>query len=205
MQITCKECNKNIDLPDSKVPEVPTFSVKCPHCGQKSRVDRKPGKSVPPATPRPQSSSTSNPTEPEIYPPEAQVVFIYSKNSSWKTQLEHYFRKKGGFVSSAGDSEGGVRKLQLNRYDTIMLEDSEETVPMQREINSWPGIKRRDVNYLLIGDKARSFDPQEAFVRGVNTYLNQGDMGEAVELIVKCEARFDQRNALWYLMKDKSE
>lgn len=205
MQITCTECNKDIDLPDSKVPEVPTFSVKCPHCGQKTRVDRKPGKSAADATPRPGRSALSKATEPEIYPPDAQVVFIYAESTGWKPQLEHYFRKKGGFVSSAGDSEGGVRKLQLNRYDTIMLEDIEETVPMQREINSWPGIKRRDVNYLLIGDKARSFDPQEAFVRGVNTYLNQGDMEEAVELIVKCEARFDQRNALWYLMRGEAE
>ena len=39
MDIICKNCGKKINIPDEKIPQGKSFSIRCPSCREKTSVD----------------------------------------------------------------------------------------------------------------------------------------------------------------------
>jgi hypothetical protein len=48
---------------------------------------------------------------------------------------------------------------------------------------SWPGIRRRGVNVVLVGDQGPSNDPRLAFLLGANAFFAQDDAPRAGDLL----------------------
>ena len=40
MQVTCNECQKSINIPENKLPKDQAFSITCPGCKNKIKVDQ---------------------------------------------------------------------------------------------------------------------------------------------------------------------
>ncbi len=40
MQVECSSCNKEINIPDNKIPQGQAFNLTCPSCKTKLRVDQ---------------------------------------------------------------------------------------------------------------------------------------------------------------------
>jgi hypothetical protein len=60
-------------------------------------------------------------------------------------------------------------------------------------VASWPGLKRRESNVLLVGREEKSMQPSYAFTRGVNSYLNATDMDRAGELFAEALEAYEIR------------
>ncbi|MBT8764009.1 hypothetical protein KFV02_08710 [Desulfohalobiaceae bacterium Ax17] len=197
MDLTCANCQKEIFLPPEKIPNVPRFALKCPGCGERIVVENEAyAKENKTAVDKEQVRQTKS-IEPDFFPPGANVAFLFTINEEIGLKVSEFFQEKEFYISTAEDVQEGVLKLRLNDYQLILLEDREEIAPLLTEIHSWPGKKRRNVNCLLIGDRAPSMHQQEAFYRGVNFYLHINDKDRIDDLLEQCLNGFVLYNEPW--------
>lgn len=205
MKLTCSSCNKTLNVPEDKLPDARRFSVTCPSCNAKITVDRDQqaggGKGFAGAP----KAGDRKPIEPEIFPPGSKIAFVFVQNQDWKSAVEKELKSKDYYISTASDQSEGALKMEINQYDVIVLEDLPENEPLLDEINSWSGIKRRDMNVILIGGKAFSMDPNESFYRGVNSYINQKDLQKAGDLLSQCIKAYDIHYELLTLAMSESQ
>ncbi|MEW5772074.1 MAG: hypothetical protein AB1916_00995 [Thermodesulfobacteriota bacterium] len=198
MRFLCACGEKEINIPDEKVPQVPKFALKCPFCQKKLVVERV-GDSLrssfaeqPAPPPPPQAQEPKLPAvEPDVFPPGSTSAFMELDDAAWRSAAEDIFKSKGIFYSEADETLVGVAKLRLNSYQVILIEDNEDCAPLLKEINSWPGLKRKGVNVVMVGGAAPSMQPSIAFEKSVNYYLNHADAGRAKELLEECLAGYD--------------
>lgn len=203
MRFLCACGEKEITIPDDKVPAVPRFGLKCPHCQKKMVVERQ-GDTVrvsfadqpAPAKPAPQPpAEPAEPklpaVEPDVFPPGSTTAFMEVDDAAWRAAAGEIFKARGIFYSEAEETLVGVAKLRLNNYQVIVVEDSEDCRLLLKEINSWPGLRRKGVNVVLVGDAAPSMQPSIAFEKSVNFYLNHADAARAKELLEECLAGYD--------------
>ncbi len=197
MELRCSSCQKKIFLPAEKIPDVPRFALKCPGCGQRIVVENEAVAKERDSSAEAQQVKPTKSIEPDFFPPGTNVAFLFVFNKEIRLKAREFFQEKSFYLSTAEDVQEGVLKLRLNEYQLILLEDREEFSPLLGEINSWPGKKRRNVNCLLIGDKAPSMHQQEAFYRGVNFYLNINDKDRIDDLLGQALNGFAIYNEPW--------
>ena len=197
MELRCSSCQKKIFLPAEKIPDVPRFALRCPGCGHRIVVENVAFAKERDSSVEAQQVKPVKSIEPEYFPPGVNVAFLFILNREIKLKLSEFLQEKGFYLSTAEDVQEGVFKLRLNDYQLILLEDREEFSPLLGEINSWPGKKRRNVNCLLIGDKAPSMHQQEAFYRGVNFYLIINDKDRIDDLLGQALNGFAIYNEPW--------
>jgi len=202
MRFLCACGEKEINIPDEKVPQVPKFGLKCPFCQKRMVVERNgeglkatfaeapaPAPAAPAAPEPPEPKLPA--VEPDVFPPGSTSAFLEVGDAAWRSAAEELCKAKGIYYSEAAETLEGVAKLRLNNYQVILMEDGEESALLLKEISAWPGIKRKGVNVVMIGDAAPSMQPNIAFEKSVNFYLNQADGGRAMELLGECLAGYE--------------
>ena len=202
MRFLCACGEKEISIPDDKVPQVPRFALKCPFCQKKLVVERvgdglkasfaeapapAPAAPVPPEPAEPKLPAV----EPDVFPPGSVTAFLEVDDVAWRSAAEDIFKARGIYYSEAAETLVGVAKLRLNNYQVILVEDGTDSAPLLKEISAWPGIKRKGVNVVMVGGAAPSMQPNIAFEKSVNFYLNHADSGRAKELLEECLAGYD--------------
>lgn len=202
MKFTCSNCQKELNIPDNKLPETPRFKVKCPHCQERVVLEKprkRPEMEMAPDLTREheepeseQQPSSSPQLEPEIFPPGARIVFVAIDSQRWIEEAQEFFQEMGYHESKAVDVHEAAMKLRLNDYHVLLLEDSPKYKPLLDELGSWPGIKRRELNVVLIGEHAQSMDPQIAFRKGINTYINSHELERGHELFGLALKAYDE-------------
>lgn len=208
MQLTCEQCGKSFDLPEHKVPAGQKLRFACPACGEKNIVsltdngDNQLDKPTGEQTQQSVSSSLQSSIEPDIYPPGSEVAFIYLFDSVWEERSKQHLEGYGYYVSVARDNSEAAQKLSLNKYSFILLEDVPENKNLLDEVANWPGATRREINCVLIGNKAASFDPQQALLRGVNSYVNIEQRDSIEQLLDSCLEYFKTFYEPWKMARE---
>ncbi len=213
MHLSCPSCQKELNIPDDKLPDANRFVLTCPNCRNKMTVERDfDSVSASPAGEPPSAPASEAPArqelpavEPEAFPPGSKVVFLSLHDPAWKGAVEGFFKDKGYHLSSSDKVPEAVAKLRLNQYDVLVTEDSETYAPLMREVNSWSGLRRRNLNCILVGDNAGSLEPQAAFEKGVNFYLNKSDANKAGELFADVCQGFDLYYRLFALAAEQRD
>lgn len=185
MQVTCSECQKVLNIPDEKIPSGGRFTLKCPYCEHKMLVEGAPAaEEAPQRVEAPKRQELELPAvEPDVFPPGANVAFLYLTDGAWRAAAGEWFADKGYHVGQSTDELEAIAKLRLNRYDVLVIEDSDAAQRLLQEVAEWPGHKRRATNLILLGDQSKSLDPNLAFRKGANFYMNTGDKERASELL----------------------
>jgi predicted Zn finger-like uncharacterized protein len=206
MRLTCEHCEYAFDLPDSKVPNASRFRFRCPKCGERNfwdrdQAEREPGETGAGA----QDEDGVEDMEPEMYPPGEKVAFVFIQDETWREKAEQYCFQAGYHVSTAEKPAEAMQKLRLNSYNMVILEDRQENARVLQEIGKWPGWLRREVNCIMVGDQAESFDPNMAFVQGVNSYLTLNEADQAEELLERAQRSLSRYLELWRLARQYQE
>ena len=182
MEIQCSNCNKKFKIPDEKIPNVSKFSVKCPVCGYKIRVER----NLPTESKESSIDQALNlpSVEPEMHPPGSKVAFVFLKEKELFDKLKKILEELGYIISTASNTQEAVAKINLNRYNMIIISDAADTKMIFKEIELWPGNLRRYINVIALGNLAKTFDPNREFILGVNSYISTDDF-ENIDTLIK--------------------
>jgi len=207
MRVQCRHCEKGFTIPDEKVPENDVLRFKCPVCGGKNEVDThkdEAGESLD----KPGAASQEEPEEmlePEVFPPGAEVAFLFVHDGEWAEGAREYLTQMGMYLSTADTVSQARQKLKLNRYNWVIVEDRRDNGPVLQEVGSWPGYRRREVNVILVGQSAKSFDPSRAFAMGANCYLCIDDTDRIEEHLEQAREEYNQYIAPWQVAMEQVE
>jgi len=194
MLVACPTCEKQFKLRDDKLPDAGVFRITCPSCSGEIVVRRDT-----PDIDEPDASvgEKTVPLEPEVFPVGVRVAFVLVDHGSTGERLKSVLQEKGYAVSEAGGAAEAVEKVRMNRYHLLCIEDGESGREVLNVVNSWPGIRRREVNVVMLGEQAHSLDPGISFYRGVNGWLHPGDGDLFGDLLEQLEENFVQYRAPW--------
>lgn len=169
MEIICKSCNSSFAIPDDRIPETRRFKLNCPKCREPIVVDR--------------DEVTETVVQPEHFPHDAVVAFVFVRNRELAERIGLFLKGRGIFVSEARYGHEALEKVRINYYNILILEESEESKSILAIVRKWNGLRRREVNIVLVEAACRSLHPNEAFMRGVNAVIGAED-GERIENIL---------------------
>ncbi len=193
MQVECSGCAKEISIPDNKIPQNQAFSLTCPDCKTKMRVDQHLKPSSSDATGSLDAASLvvdeefDDDEEVEIYDEHDKIALILDRQNDdlWDATLTDLEYK----LQRAKSPEHAVHKLRFNQYHVVVFHEkygdvSLKTSPLYEYIRDMPMHSRRKTFIALVGDHFKTLDNMEALAYSVNLVINQKDMGQ-LETILK--------------------
>ncbi len=195
MKLTCKNCDKELNIPDSKVPADKTFTVKCPGCQGKisskpevqaaKKEEVKAEKEMTPIDLEVKMQESIEGFLEEFEPGELTALVCDTNNmESIDTAL-----KELGYRTSMGESAVvAVGKIKFNQYSLILINErfdnfTLENNPVLLHVQPMPMATRRNVIIVLIGDNLKTNDHMAAFARSVNLVVNNKDINNLANLI----------------------
>jgi hypothetical protein len=169
MDINCTHCKSSFVLPDDRIPETRKFKLNCPKCREPIIID--------------QENEGDKIVAPEHFPHDATVALLSVKNRGLAERISVFLKSRGIFVSEAALIHEALDKVRINYYNIIILEESEQSSSILAVIKKWNGLRRRDVNVILVETDCKSLHANEAFYRGVNAVIGAKD-SERIENIL---------------------
>ena len=192
MQVECSSCAKEINIPDNKIPQGQAFSLTCPGCKTKMRVDQhlKSSGSEPTGSLDAASLVVNEEFEDddiEIYDEHDKIALILDRvnDDQWVaalTELEYKLQR-------AKSPEHAVHKLRFNQYHVVVFHEKYgdtalDKSPLYEYIQDMPMHTRRKTFVAIVGDHFKTLDNMEALAYSVNLVVNQKDMDQ-LETILK--------------------
>ena len=193
MQVECSSCAKEINIPDDKVPKGQAFSLTCPGCKTKMRVDQH--------LKSPPSNSTGSldaaslvvneefddDEEIEIYDEHDKIALILDRTND--DQWAHALTELEYKLQRAKSPEHAVHKLRFNQYHVVVFHEkygdsSLEKSPLYEYIREMPMHTRRKTFVAIVGENFKTLDNMEALAYSVNLVVNQKDIDQ-LETILK--------------------
>jgi hypothetical protein len=169
MDINCTHCKSSFVLPDDRIPETRKFKLNCPKCREPIIIDKE--------------NEGDKIVAPEHFPHDATVALLFVKNRALADRISVFLKSRGIFVSEAGLIHDALDKVRINYYNIIILEESEHSKSILAVVRKWNGLRRRDVNIILVETDCKSLHSNEAFFRGVNAVISAKD-SERIENIL---------------------
>lgn len=195
MQLRCEHCARSFDLPEEKVPQAKRFRFTCPSCKETNEVNTAEQRKAHPVLDQDEFEALDVP--PLRVPPGTRLALIFISDEQVASALRSYFGQRNWQIIEVQDPKKGRAYLQVNRVHWAVLEDSDPGREVLREINLLPGRERREMNCVLIGDRAVSFDALTAFVLGVNSYVHPEDESGLEIALDQAHALFEDHRHMW--------
>jgi hypothetical protein len=214
MRLSCPHCDRQLSVPDDKVPTGRSFKLVCPQCAKPFSVDpdsisgpvsgHAPGKfsGANPAQSTPPPPSTAE--EADFYPPGAKIAFVFVRDPEWNTALSSTLSEQGYHLAVPGDTAEAIRKIDAAAYELVFIDHAPHGAEVLQRVHGWPGIQRRGVNVVLIGGEAKSLHPDASFCNGVNWYLHQNDVAEVPWLVRTVIDGYEETYKMWRLAAEES-
>jgi hypothetical protein len=153
MQVSCTQCQRDINIPDAKVPEGQAFNLTCPGCKSKFRVDQHLKNESADAPTSPPAAAPASPEEQPIVPPPQKVEvseidtsgLIVDEDEDEDEELEIYdddemvalilddsnrkvwidvLEEKGYRFQFAHSPEHAIHKMKFYKFSIVVLEES---------------------------------------------------------------------------------
>ena len=194
MQVECSSCNKEINIPDNKIPQGQAFNLTCPSCKTKMRVDQHlkppasdPAESVDAISMVVDEDFEDDEEEIEIYDEHDKIALILDRQNDdlWTTALTELEYK----LQRAKSPEHAVHKLKFNQYHVVAFHEkfggsTLETSPLYKFLVDMSMDTRRKIFVALVGENFKTLDNMEALAYSVNLVINQKELDQ-LEAILK--------------------
>lgn len=206
MQIKCTACEQGINIPEEKIPKDRVFSIACPGCRAKVRVDQHISS---PASKPPEPSEEGNQEtagEPENtlgivlstdFDDEEEDLQIYEENDRLALILDdknkdlwvEVLEERGFKIQFAKFPEHAIHKMRLTHFHFVILHENFGGVPLENNLvyqllTEMPMATRRNIFFTVIGDKFKTLNNMEAYAHSVNLVINEKDR-DKLPLILK--------------------
>ena len=203
MQVTCNACQRSMNIPDEKLPKDHAFSITCPECKTKFKVDQylKPKESEPVPTPPKEKEKTVDTARMVVNPEEFEDdedLVIYDKNDQialvlddinkgvWTKALE----EKNYKIQYARSPEYAVHKMKFTHFHFVALNENFGNValdenPFYQTLIEMPMVTRRNIFFALVGANFKSLNNMQAFQKSANVVINEKDMEKLGDILKK--------------------
>ncbi len=201
MQVVCDSCQKSMNIPDEKLPKDQAFSITCPGCKNKIKVDQhlKAEQPSSPSVSEPEEAidTQSMVVEHEEFEDDDELV-IYDENdqlalvldaknqSAWTEALESREFK----IQYAQSPEHAVHKMKFTHFHFIALHENYgnkalESNPVYQTLIEMPMVTRRNIFLALIGKNFKSLSNMQAFQKSANVVINEKDLDKLGDILKK--------------------
>lgn len=187
MNISCTHCKTSFVFPDDRVPETKKFKLNCPKCREPINVDQCDDRIM----------------TPEHFPHDATVAFLFVRDKTLAARISLFMKSRGIFVSEARQVHEAIDKVRINYYNILVLEDTEPSRSILDVIKKWNGLRRREVNIILVESASQSLRADEAFYRGVNAVIGQSDTERIEHVLELAMDEFKSYLELWAAASQK--
>ncbi len=202
MQVECNACQRSMNIPDEKLPKDQAFSITCPGCKNKIKVDQHLKSHEPPApsaAPEPEKAldATSMVVEHEDFEDDDELVIyeegdqlalvLDEKNKSiWTEALESRDFK----IQYAKSPEHAVHKMKFTHFHFVALNENYgdkglDNNPVYQTLIELPMVTRRNIFLALLGTNFKTLNNMQAFQKSVNVVINEKDMNKLGDVLKK--------------------
>jgi hypothetical protein len=203
MQVTCNECQRRMNIPDEKLPKDHAFSITCPECKTKIKVNHhlKPKESEPVPPPPGEKEDTVdtasmvvNPEDFEgdedlvIYDESDQIALILDDNKKdiWTKALE----EKRFKIQYARSPENAVHKMKFTHFHFVALNENFGNVALDESLIyqtmiEMPMVTRRNIFFALVGTNFKSLNNMQAYQKSANVVINEKDLEKLGDILKK--------------------
>lgn len=201
MQVTCNACQRSMNIPDEKLPQDQAFSVTCPGCKNKIKVDQHLQTQNQPKPAEPKQEETldavSMVVEHDEFEEDDELV-IYEENdrlalildatnqSAWTQVLE----SRGYKIEYAKSPEHAVHKMKFTHYHLIALHENYGNKDLSNNVVfktliEMPMVTRRNIFFALMGKKLKTLSNMQAFQKSANVVINEKDIDKLGDVLKK--------------------
>ena len=204
MQVTCNACQRSMNIPDEKLPKNQAFSITCPGCKTKIKVDQhlKPKESEPASPPvleeKEETVDTASMVVSQeefeddedlvIYDENDQLALVLDDNNKeiWTKALE----EKEFKIQYARSPEHAVHKMKFTHFHFVALNENFGNValdenPFYQTLIEMPMVTRRNIFFALVGANFKSLNNMQAFQKSANVVINEKDLEKLGDILKK--------------------
>ncbi|MFO7932215.1 MAG: zinc-ribbon domain-containing protein [Thermodesulfobacteriota bacterium] len=223
MEITCKSCEKKINIPAEKIPEGKSFSVRCPSCREKISVDLKAGSDESmPADSGWTEQQDSDQTGQDMFAvsgedydasekpfdfleEEGNTAMLLEQDPETAAHVKDVLEVMDYHVTTPESIREALRKMKYHQFDLIVLNetfdssspDSNGVLIYLQRLNMH---MRRNTFVALLTERYTTMDNMAAFLKSVNIVINLKDIKSFDRIL----ARGINENDLFYTVYKES-
>ena len=204
MDISCKKCQARFNLPDEKVPEGKTFSIKCPKCKEKiivsPQAQKEPAAAAAPASaPTFDEALTDEAPTDESYDATdrpfdfleegVETALICEGDPVYRSKIQTALESLEYRVTCPSNSREALKQMRFHDFDMIVVNEKFDTPDpdhnnVQRYLATLNMGVRRNIFVALITDRYRTNDNMVAFHKSVNLVIGVSHMDD-IEKVLK--------------------
>ena len=198
MQVTCNACQRSMNILDEKLPKDQAFSITCPGCKNKIKVDQHLKTPDPPTPPQQEEALDTagmvvdqeefEDDELVIYDENDQLALILDETnqSAWTQALESRDYK----IQYAKSPEHAVHKMKFTHFHFIALHENYgnkdlDNNTVYKTLIELPMVTRRNIFVALIGKNFKTLKNMRAFQKSVNVVINEKDINKLEDVLKK--------------------
>ena len=198
MQVTCNACQRSMNILDEKLPKDQAFSITCPGCKNKIKVDQHLKTPDPPTPPQQEEALDTagmvvdqeefEDDELVIYDENDQLALILDETnqSAWTQALESRDYK----IQYAKSPEHAVHKMKFTHFHFIALHENYgnkdlDNNTVYKTLIELPMVTRRNIFVALIGKNFKTLKNMQAFQKSVNVVINEKDINKLEDVLKK--------------------
>ena len=201
MQVECNECQRSMNIPDEKLPKDQAFSITCPGCKNKIKVDQHLKIQEYPTSPAPKPKEVldapsmvvehedfEDDDELVIYEEGDQLALVLDEKnqSAWTEALESRDYK----IQYAKSPEHAVHKMKFTHFHFIALSENYgnkglDNNPVYQTLIKIPMVTRRNIFFALLGTNFKTLKNMQAFQKSANVVINEKDLKKLGDVLKK--------------------
>jgi predicted Zn finger-like uncharacterized protein len=165
MNIRCRQCNSQFNIPDDKLPKNKDAVFKCPKCKEKIQI---PAAASPGAKgPHDPPVTGSGPTPP-LQKQERALVLV--SDGPFQQPVMAAVRQLGFAPETGADPADALKKMAYHVYPLVVLENSfdQGQKNIVKHMNNLDMSVRRKTCLVLLGRQCKTGDPMAALHASVN-------------------------------------
>jgi hypothetical protein len=201
MQVECNECQLSVNIPDSKLPKDQAFSIICPECKNKIKVDQhlktQDIATTPASEPEKALDTSSMVDEYEVFEDDDELVIyeegdklalvLDEKNQSAWTEM---LKDRNYKIQYAKSPEHAVHKMKFTHFHFVALHEnygnkSLDNNPVYQTLIELPMVTRRNIFLALLGVNFKTMNNMQAFQKSANVVINEKDLEKLGDVLKK--------------------
>jgi len=196
MEITCKNCNKKIIVPDEKLPEGKTVSIRCPGCKSKISIDLKKKwdaagfEEISLDKPEPDNADSfmedeydSDAKPFDFLEEEGKTAMVCESDSALAKKIKEVLEIMDYHVTVPDSLRSALRNMKYHLYDLILVDESfdgshPDSNGIMIYLERLSMAIRRNIFVGLLTRRFSTMDNMAAFLHSVNITINIKDISK---------------------------